>query len=126
MSSWYENLSPDAQQRFTGRRMFNLVCYMFEMLEKTRLPSLELWTFYWAQSDFVKLVVAAHYVMTKVAQGVEVPKEAMEDAVYHVPFPFMRQFFRRNGENVLLDRDRLRYAIAGTAMRIKVNRNKRS
>lgn len=106
-------LSPEAQKEFTSRKMHNLVTMMFELLDESVVPKLELWQFYWNQSPFVQYMLGAHYVVTRVSPFVPATEDRLREAVQLVPFPIMPFFFRKNGLNVLLNNDRFASSVKG-------------
>ena len=113
LGDWFRSLSPQAQKKFTGRRMHNLVTLLFELLDETYPASLELWQLYWNQSPFVRFLVGGHYLVTRVLPFTKVSGSTLCDVVRGVPFPMMQHFFRKTGQNILYNPDHLKIAIKG-------------
>ena len=86
---------------------------MFELLDESLPPSLELWQLYWRESAFMQFMLGAHYLLTRVLPYTKVSNCVLRRAVQYVPFPFMPYFFRKNGQNVLLNNDRFWGAVRG-------------
>ena len=86
---------------------------MFDLLDESLFPPLELWQMYWKQSAFIKFMLGAHYLLTRVAPFTRVSTNILRKVVQQVPFPFMPYFFRKNGQNVLLNSTRLYLAVRG-------------
>ena len=86
---------------------------MFELLDESTVPPVDLWRLYWAQTSFVQYLLGAHYVLTRVAPHLSVSDEVLKEAVQRVPFPLMSYFFRKNGLNVFLNMDRFNLVVEG-------------
>ena len=111
--AWFEALTPHSRYLFAGRRLNNLLHYMIELLESSVSPSLELWAFYWSQSPFVQYMASAYYITSKRDVNLKRDDSLMLLVIRYVPFPLLRQMFRKYGWGLLAREEELRPMVAG-------------
>ena len=96
-----EELSLRDQALSHHRRTMNLLFCMHDMINEGRLPHLDLWRFYWLQSDRVKYLATRHFLCRDASLIKGVPLAIIDKVATQVPYPCIRAFLMAHGWSIL-------------------------